>query len=71
MKVDMSAALPDFMCDCLGWADFNAIQAAYTIDVMLMAIDSYMHRTYHLARFTLDAFFLSHPQSEQAETIEY
>jgi hypothetical protein len=71
MKVDMSAALPDFMFDRFGWTDFYAIETAYAIDVMLMTVDFDVHWAHQLTRFTFDTLLLVHLQSPQAETVEY
>ena len=70
MNVDMSAALPDFMSDGIGRADLYAVQTAYAIDIMLTAVDRYMHGTYHLTRFALDALIFIHPQSPETEAVE-
>ena len=70
MNVDRRAALPDFMFNRLGWTNLYTIQAAYTIDVVLMAVYAYVHGTYHLTGFTLDTLVFVDRQSPYTEAVE-
>ena len=70
MKVDKRAVLPDFMFNRLGWTNLYTIQAAYAVDVVLMAVYAYVHGTYHLTGFTRDTFIFVDLQSPYTEAVE-